>query len=124
MTTPTSIKPNIREAVGHWGRMSCQSRAAIAFRGKHRGHESPAAASRMPHFTQCVLSRCLLGMDDHLAFGAKVFQLVCQEVKLGGQRVRIPRDVDPRFLDDRPGETPSRSRPGCGTSRRDRSARG
>ena len=42
--------------MGHCGRRSFQSRPAIAFLGRQRGHDSPAAARRRPHRGQWILS--------------------------------------------------------------------
>ena len=42
-----------------------------------------------------------LGMDDHLALGSQVFELVGQQVEPRGERVRVACDVDPRFVDVR-----------------------
>ena len=40
-----------------------------------------------------------LGMDGHRARLAQVFQLVSQQVEPGRQRIRVPRDIDPRVVD-------------------------
>ena len=100
MTTPTSINPT----------HSPGQSATAAAEAARAGPRSPFAADtagttrRQPRAAfrtsgQWVLSRCFLGMDDHLARGAEVFQLVSQKVESGGQGVRITRDVDPRLVD-------------------------
>ena len=99
MATPTSISPHIPRAVGHCGFMSCQSRPMIAFRGRHRGHDSPGVASLQAALRAVGGVDLFLGMDDHLARSPQVFQLVGELVELGRERVRVPRDVDPGLVD-------------------------
>ena len=60
MATPTSIIRHIARAVGHCGPKSCQSRPAIAFLGRQRGHESPVVASRKPHLRAMELCPAVL----------------------------------------------------------------
>ena len=79
--------------------MSCQSRPTIAFRGRQRGHDSPAVDSRKPHLGQWVASSCSSGWTVTSPEVRRSSSLPASLWNLARQGIRVPRDVDPGLVD-------------------------